>query len=344
MTASPALGRRSLLLGAALAPLAALTACSSAKDTSGGSTSSAAGSSAGATRTVTDAVGTKVKVPATPSKVVILHYAGVEAALDLGVVPIGMGAAGSAGVQPVDVVPAALWNKIKDVPVVVDGGEPDVEKVAGLEPDLILAHNAMEDDVLKQLREIAPVYVWTLRGKDRAAWDQRVKEIADALNRTEAYEKLAADWKSELAAVKDKHADVINGLVVGVLSSYSEGNMYLWGQENMAGTVLTPLGLTYSAAENKAVAASGEKEPEAEVSVEKIGQALGDVQLLLHDSDLKGKANAFLASVMASPLYKQLPAVTKGNVFPFFKTTIAGYTDARESLAMVDKALAAYKA
>lgn len=347
MTTQRPFGRRALLSGAGLLPLAALAACSGESSDSSSASGSASGSDAGSSsgeRTVTDAMGTKVTVPANPTKVVILHYAGVQAALDLGVVPIGMGEAGDVGAKPEDVVPSALWDQIKDVPVVTNSsGEPEIEKIAGLEPDLILAHNVTEEDVIKQLGEIAPVYQWTLRGKDRADWQLRVKEVADALNKTSAYDQLKSDWDKTLADVKDKRKDVIDGLVVGVLSSYSEGNFYAWAENNMPGTILTPLGLTYSSDENKIVEATEAGQPEAEVSVEKIGDAFGDVTILFHDSDLQGKGSTFLDKVQGSALYKDLAVVKAGNVFPFFKTTVAGFTDAKESLDFVDKALGEYK-
>lgn len=338
--------RRTLLAGAGLLPLAALAACSggsSSSDDSSGSAASDGGSSASGssdTRTVTDALGNKVEVPSEPKRVAVLHYAGVEAAVDLGVVPVGMGPAGSAGAEAEDVVPPELWAQIKDVPLVMDGSEVNLEKIAEVEPDLILAHNPLEEDVLKNLAEIAPVYVWTLRGEERANWQLRVDEIADALNRDKQLTELKDTWDKELKEVAEKHKDITSGLVTGVFSSYDEGNFYAWGEKNMVGTVLMPLGLTYSAQENAAVA--NESEPEADVSIEKIGETLGDVQILFYDSDLNDGTNTFLTTVMQSPLYQQLPAVAAGHAYPFFKNTIAGYSDARESLKKVDAALTAY--
>ena len=190
MTVSRPLARRTLFSGLTALCLVGTAACGSSD--ASGSTQSAPASQAGDTRTVTDAKGVQVQVPSKPSRVVALHYAGTQAVMDLGVKPVGTGPAGQAGDDGEDYVPAHLWKDLKDIPIVNKGPEVDVEAVAKQEPDLILATNITEDDVLAQLRKIAPVYQFTLRGGERKDWQSRVGQVADALNRTPQYEQLEA--------------------------------------------------------------------------------------------------------------------------------------------------------
>ena len=114
-------------------------------------------------------------MPAHPQRVVTTHYAATQGLLDVGVTPVGMGNI----TEPF--VPPAYWAKIKDVPQIDVGGVVDVNKVAPLQPDLILVPNVIEDKVKNQLAQIAPVYTFTLRGGDRADWQKRVEEVSTAV-------------------------------------------------------------------------------------------------------------------------------------------------------------------
>lgn len=336
------LNRRHLFGSAAAVAVVGLAACSS--ETSGGASDGGGGSdggSDGTTRTLTDATGTTVEVPVQPSKVVSLHYAGSQAMIDLGLTPIGTGPAGQGGGGDEEsYVPADIWKKLKDVPIVLQQQEPKIEEIAALGPDLILAPNIVEDDVLAQLRRVAPVFQFTLRGGKRADWQQRVREVADALNRETQLEELTTAWEGELGAAAANYADVTAGLVVGVIASYEEGNFYAWGEDNMQGTILMPLGITWSPMENAAVAA--EKEPEATISNERLLEVVGDAQVLFYDTNLKDEPSATMVAVQQTSLYQQLPAVLAGHAYPFGKNTIAGFSDARAVLLKVSAGLDAY--
>ncbi|RBP65074.1 hypothetical protein DFO66_105180 [Brevibacterium sanguinis] len=110
--------------------------------------------------------------------------------------------------------------------------------------------------MISQLEELAPVYQFTLRGDDRANWNQRVEEIADAVNRTEA---------------------------------------------------------------------------------------LADADIIFVTSDLRGGYDAATQTMMDSPVFKELPAVKAGHVYPHGNATIAGYADAMYDIEMAEKALEDYR-
>ncbi|MEV2275284.1 iron-siderophore ABC transporter substrate-binding protein [Nocardiopsis sp. NPDC049922] len=318
-----------------LVPLAAGAAALSLALVGCGSTSTDDGDAGGAgtvqTRTVTDSTGAEVEVPATPERVVTLHYAATQPVYDLGFTPVGQGA-----FEP-GIVPEELTEEIESVPVVAEGPEPDLEAIAGLTPDLILAGNIHEEELVSQLEAIAPVYVYTHRGGDRARWDLRTEEIADALGVPERADELADAFEARQREIADTYADVIEGTSVGVIGAYEENNFYAWGEDNMSGTLLTPLGFTWSEQENATVA--DEAEPEAVVSNERLGSVVGDADVLFIDSNLRGEVNAFMADLQSTPLYQELPAVENGRVYAAGKNTVAGYTDADYTLDRVEEAL-----
>ncbi|RNL86605.1 ABC transporter substrate-binding protein [Halostreptopolyspora alba] len=283
------------------------------------------------TRTVTDATGTEVDVPAEPERVVTLHYAATQPVYDLGFMPVGQGA-----FDP-GIVPEDIEDEVGSIPVVADAEEPKLEEIAQVEPDLILAPNIYDEEVVTQLEDVAPVYTFTLRGGDRAEWTQRTEEVADALGVPERVEELQEEFRSRQQEIADTYTDVIEGTTVAVIGSYEENSFYVWGEENMTGTLLTPLGLTWSERENAIV--EDEPEPEAAVSPEKIDSAVGDADVLFLDSNLRAEVNPFMRDLQETTLYKELPAVRNDRVFPIGKNTVAGYTDANYTLDRVEEAL-----
>lgn len=282
-------------------------------------------------RTVTDAAGTEIEVPVDPGRIVTLHYAATQPVLDLGFTPVGQGAF-EEGILPEEVV-----DEVEAIPVVTEQSEPKLEEIAALEPDLILAPNIYEEEVSEQLRAVAPVYTFTLRGGDRAKWAQRTEEIADALGVPERAEELANAFEDRQREIAETYADVTRDKTVAVIGAYEENNFYVWGEDNMTGTLLTPLGFTWSEQANATVA--DEPEPEATVSNERLASAVGDADVLFLDSDLRGEVNGFMEDLQATTLYEELPAVRAGHAYPAGKNTVAGYTDANYTLDRVEEAL-----
>lgn len=332
-----------------MAAALALSACGGSSDSdssssSGASSAGASGAASGsaaasgdsdAKRTVTDAVGKKVEVPEHPKRVVTTHYAGTQAVYDIGGTLVGQGTFENG------IIPTKWESTLGKVPVVTDKDEVNVEKIAEEKPDLILVPNTTEEDVLAQLKEIAPVYEFTLRSKDRGNWQKRVEEVADALNMKSKPAELREAFTKRQNDIKTKYANVIKGKNVAVVGSFEDNNVYLWSAKNMTGTILTPLGFTWSPQEEKAVA--GQQLPENTVSVEKLNTSVGDADIIFYDTNLRAEASDFMKSLMNTSMWKNLKAVKAGNAFPGGKNTVAGYADANYTLDMVEAALAKVK-
>lgn len=298
------------------------------------------------TRTVTDSSGAEVEVPADPKNVATLHYAATETLMDLDLPPVGQGEFQDPS------VPEGWVDQLGDIPVVAQE-EPDLEKLAEVSPDLILAPNIYEPDMIQQLEEIAPVYQFTLRGGDRANWQQRVEEVAEAINQTDELKELDADFQAEQKEIAEEYGDVTRGTKLGVVSSYEDNSAYLWGSENMVGTLFTPLGLDWSADEDATIKKyakasqggnkSGIKEPEAQVSMEVLDKSLSDADIIFVTSNMRGEYDELTKTMMDSAVFKDLPAVKAGHVYPHGKATIAGYSDAKYGVEMAEKAIKEYQ-
>lgn len=166
----------------------ALSACGS-EDKAG-----TAGADASATTQVTDATGTKVKVPAAPERVVALSEMDLDASLALGVEPVGLTAGrGQKG------APQYLAEQAKGIPVVGAVTGPDIEKVVQAKPDVILAGQLADEQVLAQLRKIAPTVVTIGSTKD---WKKALQLTGSTLGKANEAEKFLAGYETEAAALK----------------------------------------------------------------------------------------------------------------------------------------------
>lgn len=309
-------------------------------------TGEAASSSSSETRTVTDATGAEVEVPANPEAVATLHYAATETLMDLDAPPVAQGA------YQEPAVPEEWVDELGDIPVAAQQ-EPDLEKLAEAEPDLILSPNVYDSEMIEQLEEIAPVYQFTLRGGERGDWKQRVGEVADAVNKADELDELDDEFEARQKELADQYSDVTEGTTIGVASSFEENSAYLWGSENMLGTILTPLGFDWSADEDAMVEKygnadqegnkSGKAEPEAQISLEVLDKSLSDADVIFVDSDLRGDYDKLTEALLDSAVFKDLPAVKAGHVYPIGKATIAGYADAEYGLDMAEQAIKEYQ-
>ncbi len=228
-----------------VAAVVALAGCSSSSGTdSAGGSSSASGGAADAASfpaTVATQFG-DVTVEAKPEKVVALGWADAETLYALGVQPVAVSdwlAFGGDGVGP--------WatSLVTTEPVQLGTTELDFEKIADLQPDLIL--NTRSDnskDTYDTLSAIAPtVYGPTGVTSYGTSWEQQVTSVSEAVGLAEKGEQLIADTKSKLAAFATANPDLAGkSFAVGALFGTDQWGAYVSGDLRV--DFLTALGMT----------------------------------------------------------------------------------------------------
>lgn len=201
-----------------------------------GGSSETEGQAAAGTRTITDAQGTKVDVPSSPERVLPLSEPTLDAALALGLKPI----ATTAG-RGQNAIPAYLQDRAKGIASVGGLGQPNLEKVAELAPDVILLDGTAFQDpaVIDKLRKIAPTVFVSKTGED---WRTAFEKSADALGRTDEAAKVLADYDAQVASTKkaiapnaDQTVSVVRWAGIGLPAVFME--------ELCSGRVLSDLGL-----------------------------------------------------------------------------------------------------
>ncbi|KRV50075.1 iron-siderophore ABC transporter substrate-binding protein [Wenjunlia vitaminophila] len=285
-------------LVAALAAATALSAAACGSDDSDGS-AEAKGGKDGGKRTVQTPQG-PVQVPVRPERVVVLDTAELDTALTLGVKPVG-----STRTEVADGYLNYLGEDqvegIKDVGTI---GQPNMEAILALEPDLILTNGDRDAQRYDELSKIAPTVMTKATGYE---WKENFELHADALNKKDEAAKVVRDYQARAKEV----AEAVGGAAraketeVSVVRFVEGANIRLYARQSYIGTILADVGLGRPEVQDVETF-------KVEVSPEKIDKADGDVIFYsTYGSPEKSKEK----EVTGGPLWKNLAAVKNDRAF-----------------------------
>ncbi|GAA0943052.1 ABC transporter substrate-binding protein [Virgisporangium aurantiacum] len=189
--------------------------------------------------TYTDARGKTVTLKAPATKVVSLEWGETEMLVSLGVQPVG--AADTKGYTTWNTA-AKLDASVKDVGM---RGEPSVDSIAALQPDLIVMEQDSTAAVIDQLEKFAPVLV--AKGSDASRNLDRMRDdfalIAAAVGKADEANKVLDDFDRALADGKKKiDAAGAAGKSFAIADGWKEGstvNIRMFGQ----GALVSQLGI-----------------------------------------------------------------------------------------------------
>ncbi|MGW4896252.1 ABC transporter substrate-binding protein [Kitasatospora sp. NPDC004240] len=262
---------------------------SASADSAGGATGSGA---AGGKRTVKDATGKAVEIPAEPKRIVTLTQEDLDAVLALGVKPVGI-----TNGQGLNEPPAYLKERVQGIPVVGNLLQPVMDKVIAAKPDLILAGDMQDEQVLKQLREITPATLVTMAPTDD--WKLSFRGIGNAVNKLDQANKVIAEYDAK-AARSGAELGRNKGAAVSIVRWNPTGPSWM-EKRQFAGGVALDMGLTRPKSQDK----DGNAHTPA-LSLEKINEIDGDWLFL---STLTEDGRAALKEVQSKPAYQDLAAV-----------------------------------
>ncbi|WP_312117499.1 AraC family transcriptional regulator [Brevibacillus reuszeri] len=193
-----------------------------------------------APRVIKHAMG-EATVNGTPKRVVILTNEGTEALLAVGVKPIG-------AVQSWVGTPwyNHIKDEMKDVTVVGDELQPNIEMIASLKPDLIIGNKVRQEKIYEQLKQIAPtVFAADLAGD----WQINFRLYMEAVNKKDEGDKAMADFNKRVADVKAKLGSKAETKVSVVRFSASQVRIYQ--KQTFSGVLLDQLGIARPPAQDK---------------------------------------------------------------------------------------------
>ncbi|HWS33648.1 MAG TPA: iron-siderophore ABC transporter substrate-binding protein, partial [Actinoplanes sp.] len=137
-----------------------------------------------------------------------------------------------------------LWAG-KAPEIVGERDDFNLEKVAALKPDLILAlYSGMSKDQYTKLSQIAPTVGQPAGFDDYAApWQDMTKLAGQALGKAAEAEKLIADIDAQLAELAGEHPE-FKGRSAAVVEPYEPGKYAVFAPTDPKVVLLTKLGFT----------------------------------------------------------------------------------------------------
>ncbi len=274
----------------ALATALSLSACGAEEP--GGS---AAPEASADSRTVQHALGETV-VEGRPERVVVLDTGELDAALALGVTPVG-----SVRTDVSDELPAYIQDAGVDPADIANVGtiaEPNLEAIAALDPDLILTNRVRHEDIADQLSAIAPTVFAEAIGE---TWQENLLLDAEALGRTADAEQLLAEHRERAAEVGALFGDPA-ATEVSIVRFLDGSGVRLYGEGSFIGAVLADVGFSRPPLQQTA-------ETFVELSLEEISRADAD---LVFYSAYGAEGGAVVQQVTAGQLWQGMPSVQQG--------------------------------
>ncbi|GAB6990447.1 ABC transporter substrate-binding protein [Paenibacillus pini] len=280
-----------------LAVVLVLSACGkdSGEATSNNTNKGAAETSDSADRSIDTIMG-KVNVPAHPKRVVVLTNEGTEALLSVGVKPVGAVKSWTG-----DPWYPHIKDQMQDVVNVGEEGQPNVEAIVALKPDLILGTKMRHEKIYDQLSAIAPtVFSETLRGE----WKENFKLWTNAINEQAKGEEVLAAYDKHVADIKAKAGDKLKEKVSMVRFMPGKARMYY--KDTFSGLILKELGFARTKAQDNDGFFDN-------VGKERIPEMDGDILFYFTYETGNGEGSQMEKEWTNDKLWKNLDVVKKGN-------------------------------
>ena len=265
--------------------------------------------------TVTDSRGTTVTLDRPATRVVGLEWAEVEMLATLGVSPVGVA----------DPKGYATWDSAAplddDVQDVGGRGEPSVDSIIALQPDLVVMEADRGTALIRQVQEYVPVIVTS--GSDASRNLDRMREdftmIAQAVGRSDKAEQVLADLDTKIAEGRERiEAAGATGSTFAMADGWMEGSnvsIRMFGKGALFSDVAEKLGL-----EN---AWTGKVDPVwglGTTDVEGV-TALDDNKDLQFLYSASAEPDVFTQGLADNPIWESLPFVKRDNMTKLDKGT-----------------------
>lgn len=259
----------------------------------GGGGSGDSGGEGSGGRLVEHAMG-ETEVPENPERVVVLDSGELDSAMTLGVKPVG-------AVEAVE--GQGLLSYLEGVEEIENVGtieQPNLERIATLEPDLILSSKLRHQQIYDQLSGIAPTVFTETTG---VTWRENFGKHAEALNREEEAGEVVSGYEERMEEFRREVGE--NPPEVSVVR-FIPGDTRIYQKESFIGIVLEDAGLPRPPSQDV------EEFAIRNASAEFIPQMGGDVIFV---TAFGPEEETALREITSDPLWQQLDAVRQNRVY-----------------------------
>ncbi|MEK5037374.1 iron-hydroxamate ABC transporter substrate-binding protein [Sporosarcina sp. FSL K6-3457] len=270
-------------------------------------------------RTLTDAMGHEVTIPANPERIIASYLE--DNLVALGITPVAQWS-----VKDGTSIQQYLQDYLKDVPIIPH--DLPFEVVTSFTPDLLLVQSAqvVEGSKYEQYTKIAPTYV--VEVENNSDWRAKLLTVGEVLGKADEAKQVLADYDKKASEAKQIIQDAI-GTESAAAIWLVNNNFYIVGEHVSSGAVLYgDLGLTTpSVVKEISSTATGNW---SAISLESLAELDAD-HLFLVNSD---KGNG--AEMLKDPLWKNIPAVKNGNIYEYGAETSWLYAGAIANTQIID--------
>lgn len=280
-----------------------------------------------------------VTIPKDPQRVVATGYA-VPVLIEADAALVGI-SSWQRGVAMMSAADKATYEKLTKV-----AGETadstDYEKIALAKPDLIVIgvpKPVLGDIDLERLTAIAPVVA--IGPTLPSAWRELSRRQSDAAGRSTDFDAARTAYGQKAAALKAKYTTVLRDVRFGHVGGYGEvakGNFQHEFEGSWGTNIAIDIGMRYPGQVKKK--GGGSHDVAEQTSIELLPESYADATAITYTLEPDGSVGEAVKYVLASPLWKGLPAVKAGKVFPVRYTQAATYESAMLTLDSLDKAIA----
>lgn len=270
-----------------------------------------------------------------PQRVVTLYEGALDAAIAMGITPLG--AVASRGAEG---VASYIQPQAEGVQIVGTSRETNLEAVIALQPDLILASSSLPEAQYQLLSSVAPTVVPDVPSFQADSWQQETRLFAQALNRE-------AQGEQVIDAVAERAAEVKAELVQKVPADQRDAYLMRWmpqGPLVMAPTIFSSRLLTEAGFEVRDGGLVKEGRPHSSpLSLENLTKVDGHWMFL---ATLNEDGEQALEAAKKSPAFERLKVVQQDRVFPVngqLWTSASGPIAAQAILQRIEQMLDAIK-
>ncbi|MFJ4920312.1 ABC transporter substrate-binding protein [Streptomyces sp. NPDC088725] len=290
----------------------------------GGSDEPANKASDAGTHTVSTVMG-EVKVKDAPKRVVVLDTDALDSAVTLGFTPVGATTVAD-GAPFSTYLPEDRLKGVKPVGVI---GEPNLEAINALKPDLILSSKVRDEKNYKSLSQIAPTVFSDTTGP---TWRENFELHADALGKRNEAASVVAGYDAHIKRLTTTLGGpaAAKKIKVGFVRFVEGADTRLYLNDTFVGSVFKDLQVGRPANQDTTGFS-------LDVSPEQIDKANADVIFYSTYGDPK---QAKETDTVGGPLWKSLDAVKKGMAFKVDDNVWMlgiGYTGAGKVLDEMEK-------
>jgi len=253
-------------------------------------------------------------IPNRPERLITLNPAALGNAIALGIQPIG------SIFEHNNRFPTYLGDKTNGIEPIGDWSQPNIERIALIEPDIIIGWQHNNESIYPQLSAIAPtvLYDWHGGNAKQDNWKQHFNFMAEVLNRKEVGEQVWQHYNQRIeqlkAALGDRYKDKTISFV-----NFCCGGINSETENSFVGSVLSDAGLQRPPSQGY--------NPQGYInfSEETLDMADGDVMFVVaYGGEETGERD--LSRIQQTPLWKHLKAVQNNRVYYVDPTTWRGRT------------------